>query len=343
MITFLDFRAVLSRHFSGIVERASDLGFGLRPDHKDFEKSHCFYLGDGSEYWDSISSVLDDLLRDRDSDIPMPYPDLSLISYRKFPDSPISPDEPLWECDRLIHLNKKLMDDLLPVYEKINPKFSEFMKTGYADPARAYLYVGTNEISARIGYSIAFQFFYPKGRIEKEMPDGKREALPGVVYPLFQKGMSPDKERTIAELSREREHQALIVQDALATIQMITSISHPMNYIVRTTPKITDHEKRRIESGKSSDKRKRPYFIVVCHDVLVQMRKGIYAEGGEVDRNSPTPHHRRGHWMRLAERCRHAKMLGKEKTWRRPAFVGDVNFGDEKNFYEVLMDFSSSQ
>jgi hypothetical protein len=127
---------------------------------------------------------------------------------------------------------------------------------------------------------------------------------------------------------------------ALFMTSIATWISHPSNYIIKTSPTLTPHETHRVNSGHSISARKRPYFIVVDHDVLVRMRRGIPAEGAEIDRASPTPHHRRGHWARLAERCRHARLLGKNRVWKRPAFVGDTKFQDEKNFYEVLLDFN---
>lgn len=42
----------------------------------------------------------------------------------------------------------------------------------------------------------------------------------------------------------------------------------------------------------------------------------------------------------MAERCRHAKLLGKDRVFVRPALVGDPTWKREKNFYEVLPDLS---
>jgi len=84
--------------------------------------------------------------------------------------------------------------------------------------------------------------------------------------------------------------------------------------------------------------RKAPHFIVVDHDILVRMSGDHYGTHA-----SPVPHERRGHWRRLAERCRHAKLSGKDKVFVRPTYVGERNFEDPKNKYEVLMDFGAKE
>lgn len=117
--------------------------------------------------------------------------------------------------------------------------------------------------------------------------------------------------------------------------QMCILIAHPSNYIVKETPTLTPHEARRVEQGKRFPDAKRPRYIIVDHDVLV----GKYRPQGT--HASPVPHQRRGHWMRLAERCKHAKAQGIDKTWVRDCNIGETDFVRGGRRYEVLLDFQS--
>lgn len=122
-----------------------------------------------------------------------------------------------------------------------------------------------------------------------------------------------------------------------AILIQATMISHPMNYLVRVTPPLSPKEERRAREGAPRPIRKAAHFIVVDHEVLVGMspnRGGTHA--------SPVPHHRRGHWMRLAERCRAARGRGEERVWVRPTYVGEREFSDDGgNRYEVMLDIGS--
>lgn len=122
-------------------------------------------------------------------------------------------------------------------------------------------------------------------------------------------------------------------KNALGTALILAMISHPSNYIVKESPQLTPREARRIESGKRFPDAKRPRYIIVDHDVLVGMQKpaGTHA--------SPIPHRRRGHWMRLSERCRHAKERGLEKVFVRDCYVGNRDFIVSGRRYQVLLDF----
>lgn len=114
----------------------------------------------------------------------------------------------------------------------------------------------------------------------------------------------------------------------------LVAISHPMNYMVLVTPRLTPREERKAKQGIPRPSEKMPHFIVVDHEALCALNPkkpmGTHA--------SPVPHHRRGHWMRLAERCRHARLLGADKVFVRPTYVGERVFSDEKNHYEVILD-----
>lgn len=114
-------------------------------------------------------------------------------------------------------------------------------------------------------------------------------------------------------------------------------ISHPANYIVKESPQLTPKEARRIENGKRFPDAKRPRYIIVDHDVLVGLRT---PEGSHA---SPIPHQRRGHWMRLSERCRHAKERGLDRVWVRDTYVGETDFVANGRRYQVLLDFQVGQ
>lgn len=118
-----------------------------------------------------------------------------------------------------------------------------------------------------------------------------------------------------------------------SSFQDVALISHPMNYILLESPRLTPREERRLKDGKHISAQKRPRYIIVDHDVLVGMQDGGGAHA------SPTPHQRRGHWMRLAERCIHAKARGDQRVWVRPHYVGKLEFDRNGSRYQVLMDF----
>lgn len=114
---------------------------------------------------------------------------------------------------------------------------------------------------------------------------------------------------------------------------MLGLLSHPLNYIIRESPQLTDHEAKRIQAGKRFPDAKRPRYIILDHDVLVGMQKPIGTHA------SPVPHKRRGHWMRLSERCRHARERGQEKVFVRDCYVGERDFVQNGRRYQVLLDF----
>ena len=131
--------------------------------------------------------------------------------------------------------------------------------------------------------------------------------------------------------------QERALMEATGTTLLIAAISHPANYVVRVTPDLTPREERRAKQGHPRPIQKTPHFIVVDHEVLTALNPN--RRSSEAGHASPVPHYRRGHWMKLAERCRHARLLGKNRVLVRDTFVGDANFRGDKNFYEVLLDF----
>lgn len=117
------------------------------------------------------------------------------------------------------------------------------------------------------------------------------------------------------------------------TAYHLALIAHPSNYIVRETPTLTPKEQRRVATGKNFPDAKRPRYLIVDHEVLVNRMKpqGTHA--------APAPHQRRGHWRRLAERCKYARARGNWKTWVRDCKVGETDFVANNRRYQVLMDF----
>ncbi len=117
-------------------------------------------------------------------------------------------------------------------------------------------------------------------------------------------------------------------------IYRLALIAHPSNYIVRETPLLTPKEERRIASGKRPSDAKRPRYIIVDHDVLVNRMK---PQGGT--HAAPAPHQRRGHWRRLAERCKLMRARGYDKTFVRPCKIGETDYIAQNRRYQVLLDF----
>ncbi len=129
-----------------------------------------------------------------------------------------------------------------------------------------------------------------------------------------------------------RENLGMSVKE---TAYHLALISHPANYIVRESPLLTPKEQRRIAKGKRFPGAKRPRYIIVDHDVLVNR---MDPQGTHV---SPAPHQRRGHWRRLAERCKLARARGEDRVWVRDCKVGETDFVANNRRYQVLMDFHS--
>jgi len=141
----------------------------------------------------------------------------------------------------------------------------------------------------------------------------------------------------------KKEYEKHLTTDSLnprsahASIWHLGLVSHPGNYVIRESPILTQKELARCGKGVSFPNRKRPRYIIVDHNVLV----GKMDCGGT--HASPVPHQRRGHWMRLAEHCVHARARGLQKTWVRPCYVGETDFVRNGRRYQVLLDFNARQ
>jgi len=121
-----------------------------------------------------------------------------------------------------------------------------------------------------------------------------------------------------------------MIEDSLFRVALI---SHPENYVVKKTPKLTPREQRKVDRGEPIPIRKRPYYVVLDHTGLVNLRQESISRALKL----PLPHARRGHWMRLAERCAAARSAGKDKVWRRETYVGDTVFETASSRFEVFM------
>jgi len=284
-----------------------------------FSKSHIFNLGADQRIEEGIREIWEDLKVDMRERIPLPFSDTACVSLVK--NSTLKELPEGWILDRIIDLpvTQEDWDGLQNIYvpEDATPAQREAMKK----PRQKLLVVRCEEGSdTLIVWKIAWF----------GVADGAMVLVASPTTDLLAK--LGGKSSPIMDTFLDNESRAVIKQAA--------AISHPGNYVVQVTPSLTPKEERKVAQGRERPIRKMPHFIVVDHDVLVSMNPSRQQGGVHA---SPVPHERRGHWMRLAERCRRARLEGKEKVWVRPAYVGERVFTDGKNHYEVLMDFGKKE
>lgn len=275
------------------------------------ENSHVFYLGEDAEFTESLADIRSDLTEEAKTKIPMPFRDISCVSIVR---KPIRPEE-------AEQLAKSARIDM-SAYSILRPKegdpvwvLDRVVEVEPSDPAIVNFWKG-------ISLPLPKAQWFLMARISM----GLGIKMIPMVWVIGYTGVSPNGIFAYIADPNLRFMSGNIGE----TLEQITAISHPMNYVVCVRPKLTPKEERRVARGHSIPDPKRPHFIVVDHEVLVRMRRGSGTHA------SPIPHERRGHWRRLAERCRHARLMGKTRTWVRPAFVGERTFSDSKNIYEVL-------
>jgi len=281
------------------------LGAGILP----FSKTHVFNLGEDEKIEEGIREIWDDLKSDMTERVPLPFTDTTCMSVVPAPNG-----KPGWVLDRIVevavfqHEWEFLKKCSAPAGS--TPAQQEAMK----HLRQKFVVIRVEEGWDFISSCIIYFFGVVDGAVVMVVTPTKHmmEILKGESSPRM---------------------DAFLDKESHAVIKQASAISHPANYIIQVTPELTPKETRRVEAGRARPIRKKPHYIVVDHDVVVRMSRG----SGE--HASPVPHERRGHWRRLAEHCRHARLGGKEKTWIRPTYVGETTFSDEKNKYEVLMDF----
>ena len=313
MLTFPDFVARAHRIFR--LTDWGDPGIRIGP----LEESGIFYLGEDHEYNAAMNALQPDLLDEMKERVPMPFKDVSCISLCRKPADP------------------KVVENL----RRASGQFFGQVEVGED------LVVATGEPVWILDRLVEIDASHPAAReIIREGVDVDRvkqwfvmvrihgvsgmEPSP-ICWAFGFSGSQPNGTAGVLCLEMARPYGNEMVE----ACRYITGISHPSRYVVRVTPRLSPREERREASGKKREPGKAPHFVVVDHEVLVRMKKD--PEGTHA---SPVPHERRGHWARLAERCRHARLLGKDKVWKRPTFVGEREWQSEKALYEVLLDFN---
>jgi hypothetical protein len=304
-MTFLDFLEHCAAQIEPFNERVKQ--FNL-PKVEPLSESHVFFLGEDEKVAETLLELREDLSEEMAEGVPMPFDDIACVSRV----------HGTWTCDRVI----KAVD--LPFeLSSVKQESQEGLRKKIA-PQRFWVIRQQEPVA----HMLAIWPLVFCGIIT-----GKPEMRVCMPTEWFT-GIKPYLTKPMAEVATR-----LMDDDSGEILWDIALISHPGNYVVKVTPSLTQREERRISNGSPRPIRKTPHFIVVDHEVLVDMTRktptGTHA--------SPIPHHRRGHWKRLADRCRHARLLGKEKVFVRPTYVGERTFSDEKNLYEVLLNFNERE
>lgn len=305
MLTFATFLEHAAAHLTKEAEK--DQLLAMMPPLLD---SHIFWLDDDQEFQKHVHEIREDLLPEMKEKIHLPFSDTTTVSViRKEGQAPI------WTLDRLVE-DPPYMRKLMKRPELTLAGGQPILVVRYqlveqvpilADPVMSWaiVYQGVD------GTDVHFQFI-PSIKLH-EVLDSSIGGTPESKWKSFQ-------------------YESKVILDYAA------ALSHPENYIIQVTPELTPKEERKVQAGKPYPPQKAKHFIVVDHTVLVRMRGDATTTPGT--HASPVPHERRGHWRRVAERCRHAKLMGKDRVFVRPTLVGDPTWKHEKNFYEVLPDKS---
>ncbi len=303
MLTFGTFLEHAAAHLEREAKNGDVVLRGLPP----LQDSHIFWLGDDQEFQAHVHEIRSDLIPEMRERIHLPFQDTTVVSViRKDGKAPI------WTLDRMIENPPNLKEqmpaseaDLMDGQRILIVRYQLLEETPIVpDPFFIWVivYHGVE------GNDIHFNF------------------IPSVdLHRLLESNIGNPSE----EKWKQFQYESKVILDYAA------ALSHPENYVVQVTPELTPKEERKVVAGRPRPAQKARHFIVLDHQVLVRMR--AEASGTHA---APVPHERRGHWRRLAERCRHAKLLGKERTFVRPTVVGDPKWKGEKNFYEVLPDLS---
>ena len=260
------------------------------------EKAHIFNLGDGEDLDRAAQDIYPDLVEECREDIPAPFDNMIVLC---------DLGARGWSCEWHIKARAYLSPHVpdLPQLDRLR------FLIDLSEPV-----IDQPPLSVMAGYTLK----------------------PGEGWPAIV--LTPDTLRRGPGYYGESEATvgATMSQDIFRAIMKVALISHPANYIVRTSPKLTPHEERRRVSKGIFPLQKKPHYIVIDHDSLVGLNP--QATGGS--HRPPTPHARRGHWRRLADRCLHAKASGKQRIWVGETYVGATEFEDERNRYEVMLNRS---
>lgn len=283
-----------------------------------FPETHVFYLGPDQRAADAMHDIVADLAEETRERVPMPFRDASMVTTFLNEDGQVKG----FILDRLVEnpVDIELVDREFLVKDHAVPWDPK-------EPTQSFLMLRI-EVNEQFPEDQPFFWlvsFYGTRWIDEAVKDRLRFQCV-ISLPFIE-----TNNRLVAG-----PRPPTLANDTALILGEIAAVSHPANYVVKVTPGLTPREARKVASGEPRPVRKSQHFIVVDHEVLVGMRKAP-----QDTHASPVPHHRRGHWARLAERCHHARLLGKDKVWRRPTFVGDRTWMDHKHHYEVLLDFNS--
>lgn len=316
--------------FGSFIAHAEAVFRKALPDHRflSFEKTHIFNMGEDEKVEAGIAEVWDDLKDDMKGGVSMPFKDMSCVSLvsnmwtNNGPKIVLPNMRQKYIFDRVIEAkmtdseNETLKNAILP--QNASAGAIEAAKHG---PLQKLVIIRVEEgIESTVSWICYYYGVYEGGIMLTALPTSQME-------------------RDLGPALKDPKLQTWLTEESRPVIKQIAAISHPANYVVQVNPRLTDRETRRVASGKVFPAQKTQHYVVVDHDVLVQM-SGREATGTHA---SPVPHHRRGHWMRLGERCREARAAGKERVWVRPTYVGDQEFADVRNEYKVMMEFGKKQ
>lgn len=319
MMNFSDFVESANAAFKKALKESprADQNWPVPP----LEESRVFYLGEDSDFTDAINDIKPDLHKEMKDGIPMPFKDISVVTIvRKAFGADLEKEFVRGVFGQDFKDGRpRLIPEGAPVWV-----LDRLIEVGEEDPTvKNIIKISYPEAIAEVKQWFQMSRYHGYEGL-KAAPMGFAVGYCGVRENGFVRTLTLEAVRPMG-------------QNIVSNLEQVAAISHPANYVVKVTPELTPREARKVSAGAPRPPQKRTHFIVVDHEVLVGMRRG---DGTHA---SPVPHERRGHWMRLAERCRHAKLLGKDKVWVRPAFVGEKEWKNPKNHYEVLLDFNEKK
>lgn len=278
----------------------------------DFRETHLFHLGDDETILEAIRPIREDLAEECRFKIPMPFRDVSCVSIVPWK------GKNYWILDRLIES---------PVGRK-PPTNAEELRSKGLELRQHFLIIRHTENDERLAMGISTPMVWDCWFLGASASSYNIMTMPDV---WCQAVLEDQVGKANAYKVFER-----LGQETIPILEQLAVISHPQNYVVKVVPDLTPREARRALRGEPRPIQKSEHFIVVDHDVLVRMSRpagGTHA--------SPVPHERRGHWRRVAERCRMAREGGRDKVFVKPTYVGERVFSYEKSRYEVVLGLES--
>lgn len=311
--------------FMDFLERADSIqkkGLLIRKSETipPLSESHIFHLGDDEEVTRICTELRDDLAKDITTRVPLPFDDTTMVSV-------ISDG---WVMDRVFDLG----------FGPFEVPKNAFLETRDPNVPEAE----AKRLLAELLSRQRAQFFNVV-RIEEHVDFATMwtVAYHGSTGGAFSFTALEEHEYVYGyETASKSPHytglQEMVNTNVSEIIRQTALISHPSNYYVKVEPKLSPREKRRETRGEPRPIRKAPHFIVVDHEQLCELNR----KHGGGTHASPVPHHRRGHWRRVADCFLNAKLRG-ERLWVRPTYVGETQFEDEKAIYNVLMDWKKPE